>query len=127
MRLHSQLNRRCGSGFLGEESGYTLVESVVAMSLLVSVLIPAAATVTYLLTQNRSEQQIQALGLAQGRMEELIAEGRFRPRHMESADGAWRVSTEVVHVDGVAVLSVRVYRGRADREIVALTTMRQSP
>lgn len=103
--------------------GYTITESTVALALLLTVLVPAAATLTYLATQQHTRHTVEALALAQRTMERTLAAQAYESS--EEAVGPWRVVTEAEERGRLVTVAVRVYRGEAERPVVGLTTARR--
>ncbi len=120
------------------ERGYTVAESAVALALLLTVLVPAVGTLTYLVTQKRTEHRMEALVFARHEMEQTLAAERFEPAVRQ--DGAWRTVRDIDSQDGLVVITLSVYRAprgdatgesaggegvRARAPLVVLRTARQ--
>lgn len=108
-------------------SGHSLVESMVAIVLLVSVLVPAANFVAQLATQRLGRLKIEALAIGQLAMEEAIENGSYVNQSRSSADDKWVVNEEYKMVDELVILHVSVTRKGRLKPIVLLETARLMP
>lgn len=111
-------------GALGREDGHTIAEAAVALALLVTVLIPAAALLTRLVTEERVRHRIEAAALAQAAVEEAVATRRYEG---EREVGPWRMVWEAERQGPLVVLVARVYRRQSAEPLVELRTVRYEP
>jgi hypothetical protein len=72
---------------LSEESGYTLVETVVAMALFLSVLIPLGVAIGTLLLHREGEKLTQALLLAETEMTSAVLDSSAHSGQCAAAGG----------------------------------------
>jgi type II secretory pathway component PulJ len=119
-----------------EESGYTVLESVVATALLVSVFVPAIGGLAHVVTTETAEKDVRALSLAQAAMERTLHERRFDDRTWTTDGERWTLRRSVESDDRLVTVTIRAWRSRpgtqpvtlTDREpIVELTTSRIQP
>ncbi len=106
--------------YLVDESGFTLLETVVATSLFVGVLIPLGAAVGTLMLSNRSDMLHQALRIAEGEMCSVVPQNEISGRG-DTINGGVVVQKDV-RMDGNLVLvnvSVASVKNR-DKCLVAL-------
>lgn len=115
--------RKTWGGRIRATEGYTIAESTVAIALLLTVLIPAAATLTYLATQQHTRHTVEALALARRTMERTLASEAYEPS--EESVGPWRIVTGVEERGRLVAIAVHVYRGEAERPVIELTTARR--
>lgn len=110
-----------------EKAGHTLVEVVVATSLMVTVLVPLSSVAVYLLTARQNERHLVALALGQRAMEETLALQRYASRTTWLEEGRWRIQKTVsLHARQVTV-RIRVFRRHQPRPLVDLMTIRLMP
>lgn len=106
------------------EAGDTLIESMVALVLLVTVLAPAAAFVHGLAVQRHNAARMTALVLAQHHLEAALHDRRYTPAVVPVDGGAWRVERNVEEAGRHVILTVRVFRGHDAEPSAELTTLR---
>jgi prepilin-type N-terminal cleavage/methylation domain-containing protein len=108
---------------LRDESGYTLVETLVAMVIFLSVLIPVGFGVTSYLFDREAEDVREALLLAEEKMS--------TPEHRESGEtphGRFVVKSEIVLSGTLVEYRVTVSRsGKPTSPLVVLSKMVQPP
>jgi hypothetical protein len=86
--------KRIGLETLKEESGYTLVETLVAMALFLSVLIPLGVSIGTLLLDKDAEKTHQALLIAESAMSQAVLERDLQSQQFD-LEGGFRVQKEV--------------------------------
>lgn len=109
------------------DDGYTLVETIVALALLVSVLVPTGAILTKTMLSRRSADLIAASQLARMTMERTIINGNYSNESQEVIlnKKTWYVSREVRNEMGLVTLQVRVFRKNQVNPVLTLKTLRQ--
>lgn len=110
-----------------DDAGSTLVEAVVAVSLLVVVLPPMIGAFVYQAGQHRSEQLTLALALGQRCLEVLAARSEAAPDSVSTLEGRWRVVSTTRREGGLVVLEVAVYDDPSTTALVTLRTHRFMP
>jgi prepilin-type N-terminal cleavage/methylation domain-containing protein len=104
---------------LTEDSGYTLVETLVAMVIFLSVLIPVGFGAAAYLFDRKAEDLREGLLLAEAQMstQDYSESG-------ESTHGKYSVKSEIVPIGQLVEYRVSVSRiGRQTRPLVVLTKM----
>ena len=111
----------------GKEAGYTLVETAVALALLVGVLVPVAAAVLLYLGTPREARMVDALTRVEAALETAPVPLRGT---VVDKDGPWRISLERAPnaerlLEGhVEVIRARAYFGAQHRPLAELTRAR---
>ncbi|MEM7789344.1 MAG: hypothetical protein AAF594_16615 [Bacteroidota bacterium] len=95
---------------LRDEDGYTLVETSVALALLVAVLVPTALAVVALTRTPVVRHRSEALAIARSHVEAALAADPDTLRTAEIEEGPWRIARLVEPVEGALGLQVEVYR-----------------
>lgn len=110
------------------EDGYTLVESVVALALLVAVLIPAGHILTKTILTNRTGDLIIASQLARMEMERTILNETFISDEQQVVVNQknWRIVRQVTNELGLVEVQVLVFKGVQVEPVFILKTMRQN-
>ncbi len=108
---------------LKNEDGATLVESLVAMAILVSVLLPAVMFLGYIANTNHNKDKIIALGLAQSEMETVLKNKSFSNSERE-VGGRFIIQNKIVKEDKLVQINISVYRRNKPDPILKLTTER---
>ena len=102
------------------ESGYTLVETAVALALFITVLLPLTASIVSPFTDRRPEQMNAALCIAEKEMTHISVNRTFADGITEVADG-FLVSRSVKRNNVGVVIEVTVsLRVNADKPILVL-------
>jgi hypothetical protein len=110
-----------------DDAGSTLVEAVVAVSLIIVVLTPMIGAFVYQAGQHRSEQLTQALALGQRRLEALAAWPEAAPDSVSTLEGRWRVVSTARREGRLVALAVAVYDDPATTAFLTLRTHRFVP
>jgi type II secretory pathway pseudopilin PulG len=92
-----------------ENAGYTLVETIVAMALFVSVLIPFVGLMGQLVLDNEASSKLQALNLAQDALASVQL-NRIRKGESQSTIGGYVVAIRVATDGRLRRALVRVSR-----------------
>lgn len=120
--------KRCKNPFpsLFSQGGYTLVEVVIACSLMVGVLVPAILFFGRLSSNRAVRSRFVAMQAAREVVEQALGSGDFQPLEMVMLkDGReWKVSRSVEIRDGFAVIEVMVFASGSDRPTARLKTGR---
>jgi Tfp pilus assembly protein PilV len=108
------------------EAGFTLVETIIAISILMAVLIPAILFLGKAVMRQTASDAITAVNLAQEEMERTIALRTFRNRESSVLSGRkqWRVVRTADAAGGLVEIRVAVYRPNRPDPIVELKTLR---
>lgn len=107
------------------ENGSTLIELLVAMALLLGVLLPAGALLTYVSHSPLNKQKIVALGMAQPAMEEILRQDEWNPKvEVTERLAGWSLKTEIKKLDQIVEIEVTAIR--RGKTIIQLNTYRQA-
>ena len=104
--------------------GHSLVEVVVATSLLVTVLIPLSGLTIYLLTAERNEPHLVALTIGQQAMEETLHKRNYESQTLWLDEGRWRIRKTVSQAGNQITIVIRVFRKHRLEPLVELMTVR---
>ena len=107
-----------------EEDGYTLVETLVALAILTTVLVPTAQFVGYLVTQQQPSQASAAYRVASSTLETWTAASPLRENTETVEHPPWTVTTTVQPDGPYVLLRVDVRRTSSERSVVTLKTRR---
>ncbi|MEX2345034.1 MAG: hypothetical protein WD604_05430 [Balneolaceae bacterium] len=108
---------------LKNENGSTLIETLVATAILVSVLLPVSMFLGYAANNPQNEEKILALGLAQAEMEKVLSEKSYTGFEKE-IDDRWLVTGVITKDDNLVQVGVSVYRKNKQKPVITLTTER---
>lgn len=108
---------------LKNETGSTLIETLVAMAILVSVLLPVSMFLGYAGNSPRNEEEIVALGLAQAEMEKTLSEEKYTEAEKIVGE-RWIVKKSVISELNLMQIEVSVYRNNKAEPLITLTTER---
>lgn len=103
---------------LKSESGYTLVESLVAMTIFVSVLIPMASSVGNSLMLTDTSRQREALHLAQSELNRALQLSSIGV--METSKEGYSVISECEQRGRLFEITVRVLKGGSSKPLAIL-------
>lgn len=107
------------------EAGYTLVEVVVALALLLTVLVPTASALVYLTATPRIETRMEALARAQLSMEAQLAQNPVHWKDTVTEESPWSVHASVERTSTLSTIRIAaVHRGDT---LVELSTARYVP
>lgn len=102
------------------EAGYTLIETLVAMTLLVSIVIPLIAVTGNFIVDTTTDRLRGALRIAQTEMNGVSTSGDF-PNSTQSVQGGFLVDRKVEkHGPIVEVLIVVSHSTQPDKKLVSL-------
>ena len=110
--------------FLRATAGHSLVEVVVATSLIVTVLIPLSGLAIYLLTAQRNEPHLVALAIGQQAMEATLHNRDYTSRTLQLHEGRWRVQKRVSQTGNQIIIVIHVFRQHRPEPLVELMTVR---
>lgn len=110
-RWSSTVKRRTG------ESGYTLLETLVAMSLFVSVLIPLGATIGNLMLDDTSASLTSALRAAESAMSRTTVNRNFVDT-TEVTEQGLTLSQNVERMNNLVGVRIAVYSRKEPRKIL---------
>jgi Tfp pilus assembly protein PilV len=99
MRLH----------WINQEDGYSLVETLVALAILLAVLVPSAMFLTYIGNNVFVKDKIESFQLAQSQMEEVIATRNEQTLTFQVND-IWWVKRSVTREGDLIQLKVEVFK-----------------
>ncbi len=109
------------------EAGFSTVEVLVALVLLVSVWVPLVHFGVSFLGKPHNARTVQALVLARNMMEETLHARAYAPTNRYSPDGKWRTRRSVAFEGGRVILRVAVYRIPDETPMIRLMTLRLQP
>jgi type II secretory pathway pseudopilin PulG len=114
--------------FLKDPRGYTLVETLVASAILLSVLIPATLILGKLTLGQYHQDLIAATQLAGEEMERTVAEARYQNEEKQVTLGkkSWRVVRDVQEQSGLLEIRIRVFKLRQAKPLVEIKTLRMA-
>lgn len=107
---------------LKNEDGSTLVETLVAMAILVSVLLPTSLFLGYMSANSINADKITALGLAQNEMEKVLANEKYADK--EIVKERWIVKSATSKKENRVFIEVLVYRKNKSEPVITLNTER---
>jgi hypothetical protein len=112
--------------FLKDTRGYTLVETLVASAILLSVLIPATLVLGKLTLRQYHHDLIVATQLAREEMERTVAEARYQDEEKQVAlsKKSWRLVRDVQEQSGLIEICIRVFKLRQAKPLVEIKTLR---
>jgi hypothetical protein len=110
--------------FLRETAGHSLVEVVVATSLVMTVLVPLSGMVVFLLNSRQNAGHLVALALAEEFMEETLHERSYVSRHVTLDRDRWLVQKSVSQTGNQVTIVIRVFRRHRPRPLAELMTVR---
>lgn len=94
---------------MNNESGYSLVESLVAMALLMAVLVPAAMALIYIGNTPIAKDKIESFNHARNQMEQVLSTQDSGSGIVE-IDEKWLVKTKVDSVSSLYTITVEVFK-----------------
>lgn len=108
------------------EAGYTLVEVLVALAILVAVLIPAIQFTAKLMNNSYARDLILATRLAQNEIERMISERDFfqGETQIRLNHKIWRVKRIFENNHGLILIRIQVYKKNANVPFIELKTLR---
>lgn len=110
--------------FLRETAGHSVVEVVVATSLVVTVLIPLSGLAIYLLTAEQNEPHLVALSIGQQVMEETLHKRDYESQTVWLHEDRWRVQKRISQAGNQITIVIRVFRQHRPEPLVELMTVR---
>lgn len=111
-----------------ETSGHTLIETMVALALLVTVLAPAGMVLGHIVTERQAARQSEALTRAESALERMIVSAAVQEEPFEKPEGRrWRVDRLRRTRGGLIQFRVAVYWKDEEAPMVVLQTARQAP
>jgi hypothetical protein len=129
--MKKQINRLTGQPanrptFLQDAHGYTLVETLVASAILLSVLIPATLILGRLTLSQHHQDLIAATQLAREEMERTVAEARYQDeeKHVALGKKHWRLVRDVQAQSGLLEIRILVCKLRRTKPLVEIKTFR---
>lgn len=108
---------------LKNEEGTTLIETLVAMAILVSVLLPTAMFLGYITTNPINKEKIKALGMAQTEMESILNNKRYQSAKKEIGE-KWLIIDSTSVKNRLVNINVLVYKKHRSKPLVTLRTER---
>lgn len=100
---------------LSEESGYSLVESLVALSLLLAVLVPLTLFLIFIGGNTIAKDKMTSFNYAKNQMESVIA-SESDSSYVLQADERWWVKTEVQKKQNLYTITVSTFKGDTIKE-----------
>ncbi|OAN61653.1 hypothetical protein A8B79_04295 [Balneola sp. EhC07] len=91
------------------EHGYSLVESLIAMAILLAVLVPAAMALIYVGSNTIAKDKIESFNYAKNQIEYVIAYQDSRSGLIE-IDEKWLVKTKVDSSSNLYTIKVEVFK-----------------
>ncbi len=110
-----------------EESGYSLVESIIALALLATVLVPLSNFVINLATHRMGKQKIEAFTVAQAVMEQALQAQLYQDKTVLLDNEKWLVVESYDTQDNLVFIEVNVSRFNRSRPQITLRTVRLLP
>lgn len=109
-----------------DSRGYTLVETLVASAILLSVLIPATLILGRLTLGQQHHDLIVATQLARDEIERTVAEARYQDEEKQVAVGKkhLRLVRDVQEQSGLLEIRIRVFKLRQTKPLVEIKTLR---
>ena len=116
--------KRWKAAFSSEIDGYTLIETIVALALLVTVLVPLGGMLGLTVAGRRVEERIRALQLAERAMERTLARKAYQDATRWMEKRRWRIERAIDRQADVVEIRVSVYRKDRTVPLVELRTAR---
>ena len=110
--------------FIHDRAGYSLIETVVATSLVVTVLLPLSGMAIYLLTVKQNEPHLVALTIGQQAMEQTLETRDYEGTTLYLDDSRWRVQKTVTQNGNQITIVIRVFRRHRPKPLAELMTVR---
>ncbi|MCI0693274.1 hypothetical protein L0337_14875 [candidate division KSB1 bacterium] len=112
--------------FLKDPHGHTLVETLVASAILLSVLIPATLILGKLTLSQQHHDLIVATQLAREEMERTVAEARYHDEEQQVALGKkhLRLVRDIQEQSGLLEIRICVFKLRQAKPLVEIKTLR---
>ena len=110
--------------FLRDIAGHSLIEVVVATSLMVTVLIPLSGMVVYLMNSRQNAPHLVALAIAEQFMEETLHERSYVSRHVALDRDRWLVQKTIRQEGNRVIIVIRVFRRHRPRPLAEVMTVR---
>jgi Tfp pilus assembly protein PilV len=107
------LSKKFRQAFDGNESGYSLVETLVAMSLFLCVLLPLVTILGNFMMDNSAERTMEVLHIAHSEMTTTIISGDYTDK--SSMQSRYIVNRIVVFQSGIATIRIAVCRNDSTR------------
>lgn len=110
------------------ESGYTLIETLVASAVLLGVLVPATLFLGKITTGRKGRDLIIASQLAESEMERTTAHRNYEnSEHQIRLDNRdWRVVRETEEDQGLVEIRIHVFKAKKPEPVLTLKTLRLS-
>ena len=114
------------TAFLAAESGYTIVEVLVALALLSVALVPITQFAARLISNADTRDLIVATDLARSEMEYVVSKRDFYLGSTEVRKNhkTWKVETKIRKRDGLITIHILVYRKGKAGPVAELRTLR---
>jgi Tfp pilus assembly protein PilV len=111
---------------LKNEHGYTLVETLIALTILVAVLIPLGQFIARVMYNDHSRDLIIAQQLAAQEIEKAIALNDFQNNKiiLEINNKKWRVVKSATTINRLVELDVSVFKNGKQKSLAQLRTLR---
>lgn len=110
------------------EKGTTLTETLVAMVILLSVLVPLIATWVFFTRTQDNRFYSEAIDVAVEKMEYVLARNSFEPIDaVVSTASGLKVTTKISHQERMATIQVYVVSAHRDDTLYTLQTVRWLP
>ncbi|MGD0339097.1 MAG: prepilin-type N-terminal cleavage/methylation domain-containing protein [Bacteroidota bacterium] len=100
------------------DKGYTLIETLVAMAIFVSVLIPLGATIGNFILDRSAETMQKALHCAETGMSRIVAEQDFMASRIENDKDGFIVQNQVDESGNTADITVSVSSVRRPEKVL---------
>lgn len=126
--MYTLMHYPCTKSLIHEQDGYTLIETVTAVALLVTVLVPTGALLAHLVTEHQAARQARALMFAETAIEEMIlhhAQQDEAPAGRDETHRTWRIVRSSQTQGGLVELRVAVYWKDREAPTVVLQTARE--
>lgn len=106
-----------------DEDGSTLVETLVAMAILVSVLLPTSLFLGYIASNPLNKDKVTALGIAQSEMEQVLANKDYA-NNEEVIKGNWIIDRRISEEENLVLIRISIYRKDKPEPVITLNTER---
>ena len=106
--------------------GYTLVETVVALAILIAVIIPISQFMVRIIYTERTRDTIITAQLARQEIERNIANNHFKSYQcMELLNNKeWRIVQSVREINNLVYIDVQVFKNNETKPLAELKTIR---
>ncbi|MEE4312171.1 MAG: hypothetical protein V2J62_09930 [candidate division KSB1 bacterium] len=112
-----------------DEKGHSLIETLIALAILIAVLVPLSQLFVRLILNETSRDLMIASQIARGEMERTIARQEYSHANTTISvnNKSWKCVRDIENNKGLVKISISVFKGDEPDAIVQLKTLRLNP